>query len=107
VTAPFVGFEQHFVGDDVQFLLHFALHVFALGTAQHTTQSAFVHGVADAFASARHHFKQQTQVGRDVAFVALLLDQITGEGNFAHGVSLIRFRRRGRVLFVKRRSGRG
>ena len=29
VAAPFVGFDQHLVGDDVELLLHLALHVLA------------------------------------------------------------------------------
>ena len=31
VAAPFVGFDQHFIGDDVQLLLDLSLHVFAVG----------------------------------------------------------------------------
>ena len=31
VAAPFVGVDQHLVGDDVELLLHLALHVFAAG----------------------------------------------------------------------------
>jgi hypothetical protein len=68
VAAPFVGFEQDFVGDDVQLLLHFALHVFGVGRAEHFAQRAFADRVADGFAGARHHFDQQAQFGRDVVW---------------------------------------
>jgi hypothetical protein len=42
VAAPFVGLDQHFVGDDVQLLLDLALHVLALGRAQHAAERALV-----------------------------------------------------------------
>jgi len=35
--------------------------------------------VTDAFASARNHFKQQTQLRWDVAFETLLFDQVAGQ----------------------------
>ena len=50
VTAPFVGFDQYFVGNDVEFFLHFALHVLAAGAAQDIAQGAFVDCVTDALA---------------------------------------------------------
>jgi len=88
VTAPLVGFDQHFVGNDVQFLLNFALHVLAVGAAQHAAERAFVHGLADAFAGAGNHLQQQAQVAGDVAVNALLLDEVTGEADgFCHGGS--------------------
>jgi hypothetical protein len=82
VAAPFVGFDQHFVGDDVELFLDFALHVLALGAAQHAAQRAFVDGVADALAGARHHFQQQAQLPGDEAVHALLFDQVAGEADF-------------------------
>ena len=81
MAAPFVGLDQHLVGDDVELLLHLALHVLAAGAAQHAAQGALVDGVADALAGACHHFQQQAQLGRDVAVDALLFDQVAGEGN--------------------------
>ena len=47
--------DVNFVGDDVQLLLYFALHVLAVGAAQHAAERAFVHGLADAFAGAGNH----------------------------------------------------
>ena len=77
VAAPFVGFDQNFIGNDVQFLLNFTLNVFYVGTAQNTTQGTFVDRMADAFASPCHHFEQQAQLSRNLTFAALLFNQIT------------------------------
>jgi hypothetical protein len=86
VAAPFVGFDQHIVGNDVEFFLHLALHVLAARRAQHIAQGAFVDGLADALASACHHFEQQTQLRRNMAFGALLFNQVAGEGDVVcHG----------------------
>jgi hypothetical protein len=52
------------------------LNIFNVCAAQNATQGAFVHGVADAFAGPRNHFKQQTQLRGDVAFAALLFNQV-------------------------------
>jgi ATP-binding cassette subfamily F protein 3 len=38
VAAPFVGLDQHFVGDDVQLFLYLALNVFTVRRAQHAAQ---------------------------------------------------------------------
>ena len=90
MTTPFIGFNQHIVGDDVEFFLDFTLHVFDAGRthdiAQFATQGAFVHRMADAFTSTRNNFQQQTQFRRNTAFGALLFDQITCERN-SHRVS--------------------
>ena len=91
VTAPFVGFKQDLVGDHIELLLHFTLHVFGAHAAQNTTQGAFGHGVADLFASTRHHFDEETQISRRVV-AAGLLDQIATQGNAGH----VRLRTRGR-----------
>ena len=62
VTAPFIGFNQYIVGNDVEFLLDLTLYVFASSRAHDiaklTAQCAFVDGMANAFASASYHFKQ-------------------------------------------------
>ena len=92
VAAPFVGLDQHFVGDDVQFFLHLALHVLTVRRSQHAAQCALVDGLADAFACACHHFKQQPQMRRNVAFGALLLDQVARQGNFGGHTDLFGFR---------------
>ncbi len=89
MSAPLVGVDQHIVGDDVELLLHFALHVAGAGGAEHVAQCAFVHGDADAFAGAGDHFDEQAQLGRDDAVLALLLDEIAGEvDGLGHGESL-------------------
>lgn len=86
VAAPFVGLDQHLVGDDVQLLLDFALHVLAAGRAQHVADGALVDGLADALAGAGHDFQQQAQLAGDEAVHALLLDQVAGQADvFLHG----------------------
>ncbi len=81
VAAPFVGFNQGFVGDDVQLFLHFALHVFAAGGAHDFAQLAFVHGKADALAGAGNHFQQQAQLRGDAAIDPLFFHQVTGKAD--------------------------
>jgi hypothetical protein len=73
-AAPFVGLDQHLVGDDVEFLLGFALDVGRGGAAQHAAQCAATHRVGNRFDRARHRFQQQAQV-RVHAVVALATDQ--------------------------------
>ena len=90
MAAPFVGLDQYLIGDDVELFLHFALYVFALRAAHHLAQGTLVDGLADAFAGARHHFKQQAQLRWDVAFQALLFHQVTCQGNsFRHVLLLV------------------
>ena len=88
MPTPFIGFNQYLVGDDVELFLHFALNVFTACSAQDAgcaAQRALVDGLTDAFAGAGNHFKQQTQLGRNVAFLALLFNQVAGEGDvFGH-----------------------
>ena len=81
MAAPFVGFDQHIVGDDVQLLLDLALDVFALGLghAKHSSQRALVDGQADALAGPRNHLQQQPQLRRNGAVPALFFDQIAGQ----------------------------
>ncbi|MNP40609.1 hypothetical protein D3C76_1342610 [compost metagenome] len=84
VAGPLVGFQQDFVGQDVELLLHLALDVLGLHAAQHATQRPLGHGVADFLARAGHHFHEVTQVGRGVV-TAGLLDQVAAQGNTGHG----------------------
>ena len=46
MAAPFVGFEQDLVGQHVQLLLHFALHVLAFEAAQDAAERALADRVA-------------------------------------------------------------
>ncbi|MNT86846.1 hypothetical protein D3C72_2271850 [compost metagenome] len=91
MAAPLVGLEEDFVGQHVELLLHLALHVLAAGAAQHATQRALGHRMADLLAGARHHLDEEAQVGRSVV-AASLFDQVATEGNAGHG----RLRRWGR-----------
>ncbi len=85
VAAPFVGFDQHLVGDDVQLLLDFALHVLAAGGAQHVTQSALVDADGDALASTGDHFDEQAQLRGQLGSATLLFDQVLREADaFRH-----------------------
>jgi hypothetical protein len=34
MASPFVGFQQNFVGQNIELFLHFALHIFAVKAAQ-------------------------------------------------------------------------
>ena len=84
MAAPFVRFEQDLVGDDVEFFLYFALHVFRVGRAQHLAQGALADGVADGLAGARDHFDQQAQFGRDAVVRALFFDQVLRKTDAFH-----------------------
>ncbi len=85
VAAPFVGVEQHFIGDHVQLLLGFALDIAGAGRAQHAGEGALADGVGNGLAGARDHFDQQPQFGLDRVVLALLLDQVAGEADASHG----------------------
>ena len=56
MTAPFIGFNQDLIGNDVQFFLNLTLNIFNVCAAQNATQGAFVHGMADAFAGPCNNF---------------------------------------------------
>ena len=87
VAAVLVGFEQDFVGDHIQLLLGFALHVAGAGRAEHAGKGPLVDAVRDRLAGAGHDFEQQTQLGRDGVVLALLFDQVAGEVDALHGFS--------------------
>ena len=58
IAAPFVGFEQDFVGEDVEFFLDFALDVLRFVAAQDVPECAFAYGMADDLAGAADDFQQ-------------------------------------------------
>src|SRR5690606_32595043 len=82
--TPFIGFQQDLVGDDIQLLLHFALHVLAARRAKHVAQSALADRMADGLAGTRNDFDQQAQFGGNVVVLALLFDQILGKTDAFH-----------------------
>ncbi|MNE63131.1 hypothetical protein D3C80_1584620 [compost metagenome] len=84
MTAPLVGFQEDFVGQHVELLLHFALHVLGFHAAEHATQGTLGHLMADGLAGPRHHFDKETQIGGSV-MAAGLFDQIAAQGNAGHG----------------------
>ncbi|MNT80217.1 hypothetical protein D3C72_2196490 [compost metagenome] len=84
MAAPFIRFEQDLVGDDVEFFLYFALHVFRVGRAQHFTQRTLADGVADGLAGARDDFDQQAQFGRNAVVRALLFNQVLRKTDAFH-----------------------
>jgi hypothetical protein len=84
VAAPFIRFEQDFVGDDVQFFLDFTLDVFGFGGAKDFAQRALAYRVADGLAGAGDDFDQQAQLGRDRVVLALFFDQVLGKADAFH-----------------------
>ena len=84
MAAPFVGFEEDLVGDHIEFLLHFALHVLAVQAAQHAAEGALGHLMTDRLAGPCHDFDKETQVGRGIV-AASLLDQVAAQGDAGHG----------------------
>ena len=84
VTAPLVGFQQDFVGNHVEFLLHLALHVLGAHAAQHAAQCTLGYLMADFLTGPCDHFNKETQIGRGVVTTGLL-DQVAAEGNAGHG----------------------
>ncbi len=61
VAAPFVGVEQDVVGQHVELLLRFALHVVAAGFAEHAAfaaQGALADGDGNGLAGAGDDFDQ-------------------------------------------------
>src|SRR5207237_4501490 len=51
------------------------------GRAHHVAERALVDADADALAGARDHLDEQPQLGRDLAVLALLFDQVLGEAD--------------------------
>ena len=74
MTAPFIGLQQNFVRDDVEFFLYFTLYVFRISGAQYIAQGALADGMADGLAGARDNFDQQSQLGRNGIIEALLFN---------------------------------
>ena len=85
VAAPFVGFEQDVVGDDVEFLLRFALDVAGPGAAQHIGEGTLADVDRNGLAGPGDDFNQKTEVGGNDVFVALLLDEVARQRDFCHG----------------------
>ena len=79
MACPFVGLDEDFVGDDVQFFLRLALYVFAARTALNADQRALVHRVGDDFTGRDDVVQQRAEVAAR-ADVALLFDNELSEG---------------------------
>ena len=85
LPAPQIGFQQRVVGDHVQLLLGFPLHVLGAHITQIVVQGPLADGLADALAGAGHHFQQQAQLSGDQPLLALHLHQVLGEADvFLH-----------------------
>ncbi|MCY1534343.1 hypothetical protein D9M68_697120 [compost metagenome] len=84
MAAPLVSLQKDFVGQHVELLLHFALHVLGLHAAEYAAQSTFGHLMADGLAGPCHHFDKEAQIGGSVVATGLL-DQIATQGNAGHG----------------------
>ena len=81
VAAPFVGIKQNFVGDDIQLLLDFTLHVIRSGAAHGIAKVALTNCDGNSFTGTRNDFDQQAQIGVKIIVRALLFDQKAGQRN--------------------------
>ena len=85
LPTPQIGFQQRVVGDHVQLLLGFPLHVLGAHVTQIVVQGSLADGLADALAGAGHHFQQQAQLAGNQSLLALHLHQVLGEADvFLH-----------------------
>ena len=89
VACPFGRFDENFVGDDVQFLLGFALHVLAARAAQHADQRTLVDIVCDLFAGDHDVADQAGKIAARARNGALLFDDELDQ-TFAHASSFIK-----------------
>ena len=74
VTTPLGGFDEHFIGDDVQLFLRLTLNVLATCTAQHTDQLAFIDIMCDLLASDDDIADQASEIATDTRDRALFFD---------------------------------
>ena len=84
MAAPLIGIQQNFVGDHIQLLLYFTLHVIGAGSAHSITEVALANGYGNGLAGTGDDFDEQTQVRIQCFGFALLFDQEAGEWD-AHG----------------------
>jgi hypothetical protein len=87
MSAPFIGFKQYFVGEQVQFFLNLTLNILAACAAQHLAERAFAYRMADGLTGTRKNLYQQSQFGRDAVMQTLLFDQILGKADSLHSFS--------------------
>ena len=88
MPAPFIRLQQQLIGDDVELLLHLALHILAVEAAQHLAQRALRHRMADRLARARHRLDQQAQFGGQGIGMSLLFDEKPGQRGAGHEKSI-------------------
>ena len=77
IPPPFVGFEQDFIGQHIQFLLCFALYVIAAGFSQHIAQAPFADRDRNVQAGTGDDLDQEVEVCRDATGTAMFFDEIT------------------------------
>ena len=82
MAAPVQRVDHNIISDDVQFFLHFTLHVLGLGATQHTDQIAPVNQMRYFFAGGYNVIEQHAEGSRRIGQAALLLDNELGQGYF-------------------------
>ncbi len=88
MAAPFGGFDEHLVGDDVQLLLRLALHVLAARAAQHADQRALVDVVRDLLAGHDHIADQAGEIAARLSRDRALFFDDELDQTLAHAFSL-------------------
>ena len=73
-SAMIERLDDDFVGDDIQLLLHFALHVHVIGGAQDVGKAGAAHLVRDHLSGERHVVQDSRQFTRGFREIAFLLD---------------------------------
>ncbi len=91
MAGPFVGAQEHVVGDHVQFLLILALHVLGAGGAEHPDQRAVVDQIGNHLAGSDDVIEQGGEITGGVLDVTLFLDDELGDrdATVVHGETSI------------------
>ena len=84
MAGPFQGFDEDFVGDDIQCLLNLALDVFRACNAKVPSQSPPVHFMRNRFASTGNIVQQQGEPPFCLGGFALFVDQKLNQGYAFH-----------------------
>ncbi|MNC89086.1 hypothetical protein D3C83_49840 [compost metagenome] len=86
MSAPFVRFDQHFIRDDIELFLCLSLDIVCSHRVANSGERTLADRMTDCFACTRDDFDEQSQLGRNAAVIALLLDEILGECDPMHGM---------------------
>src|SRR5260364_325590 len=95
-------FKQNLIGDQVQFLLDFALYIFLPSAAKRATERALIHLGSNGSASIRNGFNQLLQTGVRSALCAPRFREELAESEVHCGnLSGISHRRAGGLVLIK------